>query len=178
MVALVNEAILSSSGSPYGKRSENLAVRMLGKQRSQSICTYRIERIRGGQRRGRVWAPNYPPPRLPKTYAEAFHPTGNSMAYCLQHAHLMGAKEIYLMGFTLRPGSAYEFGRFNPVTKKPSFYEQSAIESVISFCQHFEKAFPGRARLVKGWEGPIYQAGVFQVVDLGRTESKTPPWTR
>lgn len=179
MVALINEAIFSGGGI-YGKRPAGLMVKALGQSPSAHVCRYKIKRTKGGVRkRDGKWCPNVPPPWLPKNYDTPFHPTGNSVAYCIQHATLMGASEIVLMGFTLKDGSSYEFGRFNPVTKKPPIYNS---EPTLAFCRWYQQQFPGRIRLAKGWDGPLYDAGIFEVIDLSTPAGRTPnlpwPWTR
>lgn len=174
MVALVNEAIFTGGGV-YGKQSASLMVRTLGRSPSAHVCRYKIKRTKGGVRRSGRWHPNVPDPWLPKTYEDAFHPSGNSLAYCIQHATLMGASEIVLLAFTLQTGSAYEFGRFNPVTRKPPTYNH---EPVLRFCEWYQRQFPGRVRLVKGWEGPLYEARIFEEIDLDTLAGRTPnlPW--
>lgn len=82
-------------------------------------------------------APNY----LPESYAQPLHPGGNSLCYMIQHAHLWGAGEIRLLGFTLQPGTPYFFGRDNPITGKPSFYR---VDRALPWLQWFEHRFPGR----------------------------------
>jgi len=185
VVALINEAILSGGGI-YGRQSAGLAVKLIGKQKAAHVCGYKIQRTTGGKIVNRNWIANVPPPFLPKSYNDQFHQTGNSLGYCIQHATLMGAKEIVLLGFTLKSGSAYEFGRINPVTKRPPEYDLDGhVAPVLNFCRFYEKRFPGRVKLAKGWEGPIYDAKVFQVIDLtpkrpspvGGEEVRFP-WTR
>lgn len=86
----------------------------------------------------------------------------------------MGAAEIVLMGFTLQSGVGYEHGRMNPVTGKSSFY---LPEAPLAWLRWYQESFPGRVKLAKGWSGPIYDAGIFEVIELGRDESAAYPWT-
>lgn len=105
------------------------------------------------------------PAYLPESYAHPFHPGGNSVCYCIQHAHLMGADPIYLIGFTLQAGTAYAWGeRRNPVHKRPPFYD---VPRAMDWLRFYESRYPGRVRLDPSFDGPIYD--VFQVdKSLGR----------
>jgi hypothetical protein len=115
---------------------------------------------RGGRRIGQEWHNTISPPFLPERADQPFHPGGNSLCYALQWANLMGADPIYLIGFTLQSGSAYDWGYENPVTHRPSFYD---VPRALDFCRFFEQQFPGRARLSSGYQGPIYD--VFRKAD-------------
>lgn len=130
---------------------------------------------RGGKIVNRKWVASVQPPFVPKRYTDEFHNTGNSIGYCVQHAHLMGAAEIVLLGFTLQAGSPYEDGRMNPLTNRPSIY---ATERSIDYLRWFAQQFPGRVRLGKGWDGPLYEARLFEEIDLDTPEGLTPnlPW--
>jgi len=99
-------------------------------------------------------------PFMPKSLTDEYHPTGNSIGYTIQTAHLMGSTEIYLLGFTLQKGSRYFFGTdINPATKRTSAYD---LHRAIHWLKWYESQWPGRARLVEGWGGPVYD--VLQVV--------------
>ena len=98
-------------------------------------------------------------PYLPKHLGEPFHPGGNSICFSIQLAHLMGARAIYLLGFTLQNGSRYFCGDRNPVLKRPAIYDS---ERACHWLKWYEAAYPGRARLLPGWSGPVYD--VLQVV--------------
>jgi hypothetical protein len=94
------------------------------------------------------------PPFMPKSITDEYHPTGNSIGYTIQTAHLMGSEEIYLLGFTLKAGSAYFFGtNMNPATKRTAVYD---THRALDWLSWYETNWPGRARLVEGWDGPIY----------------------
>ena len=126
---------------------------MIGR-RKPWIVEYAIERAKGGRRRDDgTFVNGESAPYLPESYRDGFHPGGNSVCYCIQHAHLWGADPIYLLGFTLENGSSYEFGRTNPVTRRPAFYEQ---DRALSWLRWYEAQYPGRVRLMPGWSGPIY----------------------
>lgn len=92
-------------------------------------------------------------PFLPRTLREDLHHGGNSMCFAIQIAHLMGAKRIFLVGFTLQTGSGYFHGRINPVTRRSTIYQH---ERAIHWCRFFESKFPGRALLDPSFDGPIY----------------------
>ena len=97
---------------------------------------------------------------MPKSLDDDYHPTGNSIGYTIQTAHLMGSEEIYCLGFTLKSGSPYFFGsNQNPVTKRTSIYD---THRALAWLEWYESKWPGRARLVEGWDGPVYD--VLQVV--------------
>ena len=92
-------------------------------------------------------------PYMPKLITDEYHPGGNSICYVLQTAHHMAAKEMILMGFTLKSGGSYFFGDKNPVTKRASIYdERRSLDWLI----WFETTWPGKAKLVEGWDGPVY----------------------
>lgn len=92
------------------------------------------------------------PPFMPKTLADEFHPGGNSLCYAIQLAFLMGADPIYLLGFTLKSGSGYFFGDLNPVTKRKNVYDE---RRALDWLTWFESKWPGRAKLVEGFDGPL-----------------------
>lgn len=98
-------------------------------------------------------------PFMPKRITDEYHPGGNSATYTIQTAHLMGSEEIYLLGFTLKSGGRYFFGDKNPVTKRTSIYDE---RRALDWLAWYESQWPGRARLVEGWDGPI--ADVLQTV--------------
>ena len=56
--------------------------------------------IRGARRNGQT------EPYMPKSLTDLYHPGGNSLCYTIQTAHLMGAVQIYALGFTLQAGSS------------------------------------------------------------------------
>lgn len=92
-------------------------------------------------------------PYMPKSLADEYHPGGNSLCYTIQTAHLMGSQEIYGLGFTLKTGSRYFFGDKNPVTKRHSIYDE---RRALDWLAWYEAQWPGRARLMEGWDGPAY----------------------
>jgi hypothetical protein len=93
------------------------------------------------------------PPFMPKSITEPYHPSGNSLCYGIQTAHLMGAETIYALGFTLQSGSAYFWGdRRNPITKKGSTYD---VARALHWLKWYDSQWPGRCQLVEGWSGPV-----------------------
>lgn len=97
---------------------------------------------------------NAHPPYMPAKLTDQFHPGGNSLCFQIQLAHLMGCDPIYALGFTLQSGLAYHFGRENPVTKRTSLYDS---EVPIVWLVWYESQFPGRVRLLPGFDGPVYK---------------------
>lgn len=66
----------------------------------------------------------------------------------------METVEIYCLGFTLKSGSRYFFGTDkNPVTKRGSIYDTHRALDWISW---YESSWPGRVRVIEGWDGPVY----------------------
>ncbi len=95
------------------------------------------------------------PPYMPKSITDAYHPGGNSLCYSIQTAHLMGASQIYAMGFTLQDGSPYFWGdRVNPILKRSSIYD---THRALPWLKWYESKWPGRVKLVEGWDGPVYE---------------------
>jgi hypothetical protein len=153
-------------GGTYSTRGRAFAT-MIGR-RKPWICNFTISMPSGGRRDSRGLFRNaMEPPYLPESYQKPFHAGGNSVCYAIQHAHLWGADPIFLLGFTLENGTGYEFGRTNPVTRRPAFYEQ---ERALAFLKWYEARYPGRVRLMPGWAGPIYE--VFGTEELDHAEAQ------
>lgn len=142
---------------PYSVKGRSMA-HLIGK-RKIDIREFRIEKLSEvklvtepvtGQRiHRRVGGKPYILDSFDKPYSAA----GNSVCFAIQTAHLMGCEPIYLMGFTLQTGSRYFFKGPNPATKRPAFYD---AEPPLEWCRFYESQFPGRVKLLPGWEGPIY----------------------
>lgn len=110
------------------------------------------------------------PPFLPKALTEEFHPSANSLCFGIQLAHLMGARQIHAIGFTLQSGLGYHFGRTNPVTRRTTFYEK---DRALAFCRWFEQRFPGRVLLDPSFDGPIYECfGTSSVREVRESEGE------
>lgn len=134
---------------------------MIGKG-EYPLTEIKIAPSKGGIRDQRgVWRASVVPPFMPKKITDDYHPGGNSACYTIQTAHLMGCEQIYLLGFTLESGVGYHFGLTNPVTQKRSFY---SAEAPLHWLSWYEKCYPGRVKLMPGWQGPIYD--VFETADL------------
>ena len=174
LVVLVSKGVLGRKG-PYSVTEAGLQVKHIGRKNPTHIVSFDIKKSKGGKRVGRAWVPNAQDPFLPKSYLDEFHNGFNSLCFCIQHAHLMGASEIVCLGFTLKSGSPYESGRMHPIFKKPSIY---VPERSIDWLAWFAKMFPGRVRLGKGWSGPLYDAKLFEEIDLDTPKGLTPnlPW--
>lgn len=93
------------------------------------------------------------PPYMPEHLGKPLHPGGNSVCFAIQIAHLMGARRIFLAGFTLQSGSRYFFGQKNPVLHRASIYDS---DRACHWLKWYEAQYPGHARLLPGWSGPIY----------------------
>jgi hypothetical protein len=153
LVVVANKRLFG--GGPYSVAGSN-SLRIVG-QRKWPIAEIGIDipksvvRARGGEiQRQHV------PPFLPKTFADLYHPGGNSLCYMIQTAHLMGCSPIYCLGFTLSTGTGYFFGLDNPATGKRSFYSDPA--RAIDWLRWYDSQHPGRARLWPGWLGPVNEA--------------------
>lgn len=154
LVVVANKAIFG--GGPYSVAGST-QLRMVGKKK------WPVSEISIGTPTSKSWRdkktgamrnagePHY----LPKSFKEKYHPTGNSVGYMIQTAHLMGADPIYLLGFTLQSKSGYFFGVENPVTRKRSIYDS---DRALGWLRWYETRYPGRVRLWPGWTGPIYDA--------------------
>lgn len=164
LVTLVSQGVFG--GGTYSTRGRAFAT-LIGR-RKPWICDFKIKMPRGGQRDSKgIFRNAMDAPFLPKTYQQPFHAGGNSVCYAIQHAHLWGADPVYLLGFTLENGTPYEWGKVNPATKRPAFYEQ---ERALAWLKWYENHFPGRVRLMPGWAGPIYD--VFCTEDLGHVKAR------
>jgi len=158
MVCLVSRGIFKAGH--YSSHSSRL-LRLVGQPRCVSIAEFSIKPVsRSGRRIGNEWHNTVMPPYLPQKATDEFHPSGNSLGYALQWAHLMEADPIYLIGFTLQSGSGYDWGPNNPVTGRPNFYDTPRI---MDFCRFFEEKYPGRVRLSPGYQGPVYD--IFKKAD-------------
>lgn len=109
------------------------------------------------------------PPFMPKSLTEEYHPGGNSLCYTIQTAHLMGSERMLCLAFTLRDGSSYFFGDRNPVTNRRTAYDS---RRALDWLAWYEKRWPGRAKLVEGWDGPAYD--VLQTVTCDELMDRKP----
>lgn len=142
---------------------------MIG-NREHRLFEISIAKTSGGTRTRRgVWRPAMQDPYMPKTFKDDFHPGGNSLCYMIQTAHLMGAKTIIPLAFTLESGTGYHFGQTNPVTNRASFYD---TERPLHWLRWYESVYPGSVKLCPGWQGPIYD--VFETATLPIREGHEP----
>lgn len=98
---------------------------------------------------------------VPTSFDEPFHPSGNSLCYMTQVAHILGAERIYALGFTLQNGSPYFCGREHPLRGGPSIYD---TDRALHWLSWYESQHPGRLKLLPGFSGPVYD--VLQTEDL------------
>lgn len=133
-------------------------LRLIG-QRAWPVLMIQIRSLKGvpGQRVEKkgvgVWHRNIHPPYLPDKITDSYHPSGNSLCYAIQTAHLMGCNPIYALAFTLKSGSGYFHGLSNPVTRTRSVYDE---DRALSWLRWYSAQHPNRVRLLPGWDGPIY----------------------
>ena len=136
--------------------------------RTWPISAIKIKSLKGvpGKRvkikGGGVWHRNIHPPYIPEHITEHYHPGGNSLCYSIQTAHLMGCHPIYAMAFTLQSGTGYFHGLTNPATRTRSLYD---TERALSWLRWYENNFPGKVRLVPGWEGPLSDIFSTETID-------------
>lgn len=160
MVVVIHDKLFG--GGPYSTKGSRM-MRMVGKG-FRPTTEISIERPpRGHTGKDRVYRPGWTKPFLPKRITDPFHPSGNSLCYMLQLAHLMGCNPIYLLGFTLTSGSPYFFGATNPATRRPSFY--SDPERALTWLRWYNEQNPGRVKLWPGWPGRLQE--VFDEAEAG-----------
>lgn len=157
-------------------------LRMVG-QRTWPVTEIMIQPVRGMpgkvKRRGdrNVFEREAVAPFMPERITDLYHPGGNSLCYCIQTAHLMGCNPIYAMGFTLESGTGHFHGLDNPTTGRRSVYD---APRALDWLRWYAAEFPGRVRLLPGWQGPVYDALPTEALDdyyrvLGiRSEPKEP----
>ncbi len=157
MVVVVNGKIFG--GDTFSMKGSAIA-RLIGSKRVNPYEIF-IERVKGiekcsdGVMRNGVTAPF-----MPKSFKHEYHPSGNSLCYTIQTAHLMGCDPIYALGFTLKSGSRYFWGESkNPILNRGSIYD---VRRAVAWLKWYEHSWPGRVQLVQGWAGPVYD--VLQMV--------------
>lgn len=147
-------------GGAYSVAGSNM-LRMVGNKRwpiagiSIQPAAKGVKRKKDGHLRREIT-----PAFMPETFRDDYHPTGNSLGYMIQTAHLMGCDPIYCLGFTLANGTGYFHGLENPSTKKRSIYDSDRL---FDWLRWYRRMWPGRAKLWPGWSGPVYD--VLEVAD-------------
>jgi hypothetical protein len=129
-------------------------LRMVGRGQRQLAEISIKPKGRGIRLPNGVMRANAHPPYMPEKLTDQFHPSGNSLCFQIQLAHLMGCDPIYALGFTLQSGLAYHFGRENPTTKRATLYDS---EVPLAWLSWYESQYPGRVRLLPGFDGPVYK---------------------
>lgn len=157
---------VKAKDSPYGQKLFHRAIGVPPRQ----IYTYKISNPGNCSRvhrvDGRVVAwPEMSDPYVPATFGEPFHPGGNSLCYMAQIAHILGAEQVYALGFTMQQGSAYFFGREHPLRGGGSFYD---TDRALHWLSWYESAHPGRLKLLPGFEGPVYDVLKTEDLDVYR----------
>jgi len=146
-------------GGVYSVAGGKLA-RMVGKK-LWPVAEIEVMRSRGGVRgKDGIFRAGWVDPFMPKKLTEPFHPSGNSVCYMIQLAHLMGANPIHLLGFTLQNGLGYQHGRTNPVTGRTTFYADP--ERALTYLRWLNERFPDRIFCDPDW-GNTPVGEVFQV---------------
>lgn len=129
-------------------------LRMVGKHK-WDIYKIRIQKPKGGKRKGIYYSHGITEPFVPKSTADEYHPGGNSLCYLIQTAHCMGADKIHVLGFTLQNGAGYFFGgNRNPVTRRTSYWD---VDRATHWLRWYEKKYPGKVLLDPQWSGPLYE---------------------
>ena len=141
-------------GSYYSAKSPNVA-RFVGGEVPLKVF-FKIKMSQGGYRDPNTGFFHRPmaEPYLCSDPTQPFYFGGNSLCYALQWAHIMGASMALLMGFTLKSGSGYFFlPNGQKPTKSSGIYEMDRARGFLSV---LEAQKPGWAKVVDGWEGPVY----------------------
>lgn len=143
-----------------------MQMRMVGGA-PRTVSEISIARLTGAQRaKDGTMSYALMPPFVPRSLREDLHHGGNSLCFAIQIAHLMGADQIYAVGFTLQSGGGYFFSRTNPVTRKATVYQH---ERALAWCRWFESKFPGRVQVDPTFDGPI--TGVFKKANFDAREA-------
>ena len=165
MAVFANAAVFGGGGV-YRMKADPMT-RMIGKGPRQYV-KYRIARpgpLTRAQKladgRTAAW-PEMKDPYLPESFDHEFHPGGNSLCYMAQVAHLLGAGQVYALGFTLQAGSTYFFGRENPVHRGPPIYD---TDRALHWLSWYESQHPGRLKLLPGFAGPVYDVLQTETLD-------------
>lgn len=145
-------------GSYYSNKSPNVA-RVLGRHLAPRTVMFQIQSSRNGRRRADGVYERVAGVPFLRDDIGPFYFAGNSAGYALQWAHLMGASEVLLMGFTMRDNSGYFFTHSQRPTRLSGVYNPR----VLDFLRFVNREKPGFVKLVRGWEGPIYDLGLEEV---------------
>ena len=149
--------------SPYSTKLFHRAIGVPARR----IHTYAIRPMRSGGRiiedvhGRRVFRTGIQEPFMPGSFKDEFHYGKNSLCFMTQIAHLLGAGQIYALGFTLQPGSPYFLGRMHPLRGQPSIYD---VDAAVHWLSWYEQQHPGKLKLLPGFQGPVYD--VLQTEDL------------
>lgn len=155
--------------SPYRSTHDRLVAKALGLP-TRTVVPFRIKppgkcsRVQKIDGRKVFW-PEMADPFLPGSFNDRYHPSGNSLCYMVQTAHLLGADPIYALGFTLQAGSTYFFGRENPVTVRPPIYD---TDRALHWLAWYRSQHPGRLKLLPGFSGPVYDCLETEDIDAYR----------
>jgi hypothetical protein len=111
-VGLVNRGI--HEGGIYSTRRFDLS-RTVGRPKNLQILWHIQDPNKyGGAILKGKWEPNLTPGFLPGSIRNPLHPSGNSIGYALQFAHIFGAGSVTLIGFTGTRSGGYDWGEVNP----------------------------------------------------------------
>jgi len=165
-IVVVNKGIFG--GGPYSTAHSH-KMKMVG-QRKIHPLEIKIRPFAGIQRKGKKYGIRPYPFYVPNSAAEMFHPSGNSLCFATQLAHVMGCSQIYAVGFTLQSGSKYFWGdNINPATRRPSMYQHDVS---LVWLSEYEKKYPGKLKLDPSFSGPVYdtlqKASVDELANIGK----------
>lgn len=141
-LAVVNKKVF---GGGYISPSHSRHLRMIGKGQAK-ITEISISSFKDNEK----------PPYLPTKLSDPLFPAGNSLAYGVQIAHLMGASEIIATGFTFKSGSPYQHKGGNPATRLP-VAKYGIIETPLAWLEWYCRKHPNRLRLDVSFSGPLYE---------------------
>lgn len=148
----------------YSAKSANRGQRLVGRKYKYDLVLWKTNPPKGGQRqRNGQFSRPLQPPFVPSSIAEPLHFGANSLCYCIQLAHIMGARTIYVHAMTLEQKQGYEHGPDHPLIPRHPGYEN---RHVLAWLRWYAENHPGRVKLVRGWHGPLYDAHLFEEVDL------------
>jgi hypothetical protein len=166
-IVLASKGIFGRSGY-YSWKSPNIA-RIVGRPGKPHIEMFNILAPQRGRTdpKTRIYHPTLPAPYLATAPDHPFFLGGNSACYAINWAHLMGAKDCVLYGFTMKSNGGYFFGNGEKPTPQSGIYDTRYLKPFMEFVAQHE---PGFVKLAKGWEGPLYDWKIFEEIEILTSE--------